>query len=56
MRDVSLFYIKSYVGIHSKIQSNFIGQDIKKNTVRNYRTDISTSLTANSVVTFFVRM
>ena len=29
-----------YVGIHSKIQANFIGQDIKKNTVRNYRTDI----------------
>ena len=31
-----------YVGIHSKIQANFIGQDIKKNTVRNYRTDIGT--------------
>ena len=41
MRDVSLFYLKSYVGIHSKIQSNIIGQDIKKNTVRNYGTDIS---------------
>ena len=31
-----------YVGIHNKIQANFIGQDIKKNTVRNYRTDIGT--------------
>jgi hypothetical protein len=45
VRDVSLFYIKSYVGIHSKIQANFIGQDIKKNTVRNNcRTDISSFL------------
>ena len=42
MRDVSLFYLKSYIGIHSKIQSKIIGQDIKKNTVKNYRTDIGT--------------
>ena len=40
MCDVSLFYIKSYIGIHSKIQAYFFGQDIKKNKVRNYRTDM----------------
>ncbi len=44
MRDVSLFYLKSYIGIHSKIQSKIIGQDIKKNTVKNYRTDIGSKL------------
>ncbi len=40
VRYVSLFYIKSCVGIHSKIQEYFFGQDIKKNTTRNNRTDI----------------